>query len=1341
MARKIENDFVETTKKDLRDRVASLCSNPKCRKLTIAANLETNNKTTLIGEAAHICAASSGVGGARFNEDMTREEIRSINNGIWLCRNCHKKIDREPHLYKVDILKGWKIEAEKFASERLGKSFKVESLNCEWFKFQVESEIKDLGVRYSKKLNVDIHDISNNFEALLRSESFEKVIFNIFNQSYKILSNFKIDIESNSEIVESIDSILAELKSNWNKVLDKDIGEISFLVVLEMINNIGPQLNDLVQNNIQSYSYLTEYKVWELRDVIEEFKSVGFKLFNNPYLVVYGNAGVGKSHLLADLASNITNKNNKCILILGQKLNSQDNPWVQILRNELRLEYNEDRLLENLNDIGEKQKERCLVIIDALNEGQGRYFWNNSLAGFIEKFKRYPWVGLVVSVRTEYKNEILESIKPSIKNGEISEILHEGFEHNVTEAVQEFYKYYDLPLPTEPVLEDEFKNPLFLKIYCEYRVSKVDNEYSINLITDVFNEYLRKINLKLSHVTVLNYRNKTNYVKKILLKVAEEIYLKYGSQITYEEAIEIVSSCYKASDADNFLQLLLAEDLLLSYYDRTTETEYIYFAFERFLDFLTADNICNSVNSVTELKTVLVCEKVSFTFKDNNLSAGVISILAVLIPIRFEQEIFDVFVTQSQYMLSILAKAFIESLSWRNESNINIVKCKNFINTWVFKNIDLFSDFIDLTYKIAGRENHPFNANELYFWLKGMSMADRDAIWTAHISSRIYDTSSIISLIDWVKKVSFSESLSNVSRKHVGISLAWLFTTTNIKLRDSATQALVKLLQNSLLTALEVIEMFIDVNDPYIIERVLASVYGAVLTSQQLKGLSDICDYLVEGFFSNNEVYPNVLVRDYARNIVEYAQYKQIICLNEQKLQLCRPPYVSEFPTNLPTRKEIVEQYCPESAIKDDSKYRFVSSKIISSMTTEYAAGIGGYGDFGRYTFQSAFSDFNYLDISKLSNYAVQLIFDQYGYSLEKHENFDKYEAANGDRHTNTIERIGKKYQWIALYEVFARVADNHQMIEPSTKYGEKVVKVWYDGSLDNSLRDIDPTFIASEKNDVKVITNPIYEDWSDDFESWSQSSENLIEPKELILKQYKDQEWFSLQQYITYEPKPSLGQDFYSGSYQRIWYKVQAYLIRNTEFNDIFQNLNDKNFMGNWMPQPAERYYLFNLEYYWSPLFKMYENQYYGDYGWQDIKQDFNGSSLGKAYICTEEHNWEGGRNSDLAYSMYFPSKLIWKELNLANSNYAGAWVDESKEIVLFDALLYGNDKGNLLVRRDKLEELQEKTECKVVWTILGEKIAMGKGRDGANERLEISGLYYYDDGELKGGQNFFVE
>ncbi|MGO1475362.1 MAG: HNH endonuclease signature motif containing protein [Psychrobacter sp.] len=126
MARAKESNFAPSTIRLLRDRVASLCSNPDCRKSTIAASLETNDKTTIIGEAAHIKAASSGAGGARFDDNMSYDERRSIDNGIWLCKNCHRMIDREPIKYSVENLKRWKSETEEYASKSLGIKYKTD---------------------------------------------------------------------------------------------------------------------------------------------------------------------------------------------------------------------------------------------------------------------------------------------------------------------------------------------------------------------------------------------------------------------------------------------------------------------------------------------------------------------------------------------------------------------------------------------------------------------------------------------------------------------------------------------------------------------------------------------------------------------------------------------------------------------------------------------------------------------------------------------------------------------------------------------------------------------------------------------------------------------------------------------------------------------------------------------------------------------------------------------------------------------------------------------------------------------------------------------------------------
>ena len=94
-------------------RVGFLCSNPTCQKLTVGPN-SNHVKHSNIGVAAHITAASEG--GPRFNSELTVDQRKSINNGIWLCQTCSKLIDCDPQVYTTEILNAWKTQAEFYAN-------------------------------------------------------------------------------------------------------------------------------------------------------------------------------------------------------------------------------------------------------------------------------------------------------------------------------------------------------------------------------------------------------------------------------------------------------------------------------------------------------------------------------------------------------------------------------------------------------------------------------------------------------------------------------------------------------------------------------------------------------------------------------------------------------------------------------------------------------------------------------------------------------------------------------------------------------------------------------------------------------------------------------------------------------------------------------------------------------------------------------------------------------------------------------------------------------------------------------------------------------------------------
>ena len=85
------------------------CSNPNCRKETKGPHSDPR-KSVSIGVAAHITAASEG--GPRYDPNMSSEERRSIENGIWLCSTCAKMIDSDADAYPAELLHEWKKVAE-----------------------------------------------------------------------------------------------------------------------------------------------------------------------------------------------------------------------------------------------------------------------------------------------------------------------------------------------------------------------------------------------------------------------------------------------------------------------------------------------------------------------------------------------------------------------------------------------------------------------------------------------------------------------------------------------------------------------------------------------------------------------------------------------------------------------------------------------------------------------------------------------------------------------------------------------------------------------------------------------------------------------------------------------------------------------------------------------------------------------------------------------------------------------------------------------------------------------------------------------------------------------------
>jgi hypothetical protein len=116
MVKKNRDEFLERTKLQIAKRAGWFCSDPSCRRPTVGSNSDGDGEIN-VGIAAHICAAAPG--GPRYDPNMTPEQRRSADNGIWMCGLHGTAVDDKDSEFTVERLREWKAQAQKESRRRV----------------------------------------------------------------------------------------------------------------------------------------------------------------------------------------------------------------------------------------------------------------------------------------------------------------------------------------------------------------------------------------------------------------------------------------------------------------------------------------------------------------------------------------------------------------------------------------------------------------------------------------------------------------------------------------------------------------------------------------------------------------------------------------------------------------------------------------------------------------------------------------------------------------------------------------------------------------------------------------------------------------------------------------------------------------------------------------------------------------------------------------------------------------------------------------------------------------------------------------------------------------------
>ncbi|MDP2173246.1 MAG: hypothetical protein Q8J62_05685 [Candidatus Cloacimonadaceae bacterium] len=292
----------------------------------------------------------------------------------------------------------------------------------------------------------------------------------------------------------------------------------------------------------------------------------------------------------------------------------------------------------------------------------------------------------------------------------------------------------------------------------------------------------------------------------------------------------------------------------------------------------------------------------------------------------------------------------------------------------------------------------------------------------------------------------------------------------------------------------------------------------------------------------------HTLIREYATGIIELSAYLELCPLTSDALNQCRPPYSDmdrlDWHENVETQEDI----------------KYPNSPI--------------HMDFGNYTIGRLVPGRRNYD-SQHENYRFVLSqilwrINNLGWSKERFSEIDVDIDRNRhsyriDHNDGKIDRYGKKYSWIAYFEMAGRLAD----LNCDQNSNERTSDI-----------DIDPSF--PEPSDEKLLIN-------NDFLT-------LIQPDSKIWIDADD-----TNEFVKYLRMKGLNQD------ENNWVALDGLLIQNTISGDRELNFSIRSFIINDLTggvlecQSMSKYddllyfepsvvYTFSGEIPWSPLYPVVE-------------------------------------------------------------------------------------------------------------------------------------------------------
>ncbi len=1057
-----------------------------------------------------------------------------------------------------------------------------------------------------------------------------------------------------------IPKIINALKSG--DVFFKDYPETAEDFIEKFKNEIDPNME---KNRQHEYLKKTLGDRKKNEDIITQILNTynEYLYYNIQFLIIKGKAGTGKTHSICHFIQK-EKYNSNVYLLYGTDFNATDDIRKQICA-LLRLPSKDG--LKELSLHMEELNSGAVIIIDALNEGANDSFWKRGVKILYKYMKDHaPNVRIVISVREPFDKVLFESEDDGWEKYEVM-----GFLLNKS-AVKEYFDYYDVDFDKGDKYKKDFKNPLFLKIFCTtYGLLSDEEKENINRLT-LYRNYLRIRNSEVCDI--VNEDDHRQLTEEYMRKLCNySIFYRCGSLVCRAKARQIGDQlCRGRFWNQSLLYAMIKESLLLETKSSENEDQ-LMLEFENMADFIKADLLLNSKMSSKKIVDFLLeCNKRAsndITLNKQKLNNCVSALLGI-----WNRD--DLNLLKEERFVNAFGKCFGQAKDYEGRYKDDIVS--------IIKTNLLIDNPQEMLSAILNDEKYEFDA-----WHQQMlklSQHDLDLQWTTKVDE----------LFDWLR-YSFQntfagDGLSSENRDNMSLVLAWMLACSHPIATSLIMRKLYSLYKNNeVLNIVKLLDTFGECKDPYILQGIYGVAYGLVLSSRDSSFCDAVADYTYHNFSTNGSALKDLWVRQWVLKIFERAFHLNPESKYWKNIKL---PFEDIWELiDLKNTEKIPENYFGTSV---------GSTKIYNSLT--------GFSDFKRYiigTNNRSSSNEHYTFDNNgngdgLNLMTVISLVGQRIMSLGWSDDLGAFDTSrySSGRFNNETERIGKKYQWMALRSVEAQLMDCMPFVS-SKQYKSHIRKEdvtipypWY--SRHRSYFDI----TLPNKEDVETILLPIFQTFEDEeldsalSSDWLANDEIKPVPK-WIFTDESGEDWVSLWRFDNQERECE-------DTIKELALFYIPVLVHNADEDAFTRWAADQMYYGRWMPEirNGDNEALWN-EYPWSDTYK---SQHWNKWEQNTVGCPFE---MRLPYMCLLQENKMGLSEEDaetLIAEVYAPCDDMMNYLNLYTAERGIVRSMETDEIISIDTRILGLQSG-IIIRRSFLNRYLRHEDVSMFYTHIGEK------------------------------------